>query len=279
MNPHLRAAAPTDHARVADILIQSRAAFMPYAPSAHADSAVREWVRAELLPAGGVTVATVDGGVVGVLVLAQDDDHRWIRQMMVHPSFVGHGIGSRLLEHALATLPPPVRLYSFQANAGARRFYERHGFEAIALSEGEANEERCPDVLYERRFAGAVPRALSMLPADVVQRQFDAYNAKDLDAWLATYAPQAEQFMLHGERLASGHVEMRERMADRFAEPALRARLMHRTVMGPVVVDHERVTRNFPEGIGTMEMLCIYEVADGLIQKASFAFGAQLIRA
>jgi hypothetical protein len=31
----------------------------------------------------------------------------------------------------------------------ALSFYERHGFRAIAFSDGSANEERCPDVLYE----------------------------------------------------------------------------------------------------------------------------------
>ncbi|HSI56799.1 MAG TPA: GNAT family N-acetyltransferase [Ideonella sp.] len=273
MTPHLRPPTAADHVRVADILIQSRAAFMPYAPSAHSEAEVREWVRETLIPAGGVTVATVQGGVVGVLVVAHEGEQRWIQQMMVHPSFVGRGIGTRLLEHALQVLPPPIRLYAFQANTGARRFYERHGFEAIALSEGEANEERCPDVLYERRFAGPTPQPLSALPVDVVQRQLEAYNAKHLDAWLATYAAGAQQFALHGELLAAGHEQMRVRMQARFEEPDLHARLLHRTVMGAVVVDHEVVTRNFPEGAGTMEMLCVYEVADGLIQKASFAFG------
>jgi hypothetical protein len=31
-------------------------------------------------------------------------------------------------------------------------------------------------------------------------------------------------------------------------------------VVGNVVVDSEEITRNFPEGLGTIEMLCIYEV-------------------
>ncbi|MET3651369.1 nuclear transport factor 2 family protein [Dyella japonica] len=110
-------------------------------------------------------------------------------------------------------------------------------------------------------------------PEAVVQRQLDAYNRKDLDAWLATYAPDAEQFMLHGERLAQGHEALRERMRMRFAEPDLHALLLSRTVMGSFVIDLEEVTRNFPEGKGRMEMLCIYEVAQGHIVKASFAMG------
>lgn len=115
-------------------------------------------------------------------------------------------------------------------------------------------------------------------PANIVEAQLRAYNARDLDAWLATYAPDAEQFALNGDLLARGHAAMRARSAPRFAEPDLHALLLHRTVMaqagkGHVVVDHERVTRNFAEGRGTVEMLCIYEVHGGLIRRASFALG------
>ena len=35
-------------------------------------------------------------------------------------------------------------------NTDARRFYERHGFTAVASSDGSDNEEREPDVRYER---------------------------------------------------------------------------------------------------------------------------------
>lgn len=111
----------------------------------------------------------------------------------------------------------------------------------------------------------------------VVQRQFDAYNAKDVDAWLATYAPDAEQFELHGARLARGHDQIRARIAPRFQEPDLHAELLERVVMGAIVVDHERVTRNYPEGKGTVELICVYEVRAGLIRCASFAFGTPVI--
>lgn len=110
-------------------------------------------------------------------------------------------------------------------------------------------------------------------PGAVVQRQLDAYNARDLSAFLATYARDATQFELHGACLAAGHEQIRQRMATRFAEPGLHAELLSRVVMGSVVVDHERVTRNLPEGKGTIEMLCVYEVVDGLIARASFALG------
>jgi putative hydrolase of HD superfamily len=116
-------------------------------------------------------------------------------------------------------------------------------------------------------------------PAAVVQAQLDAYNAKDLDALMRTYAPDAQQFTLHGPLLAEGIDQIRPRYAARFLEPDLHARLLSRTVLGKVVTDLEVVTRNFPEGKGCVEMLCIYEVVDGRIARASFATGATTLLA
>jgi putative hydrolase of HD superfamily len=114
-------------------------------------------------------------------------------------------------------------------------------------------------------------------PLQVVQAQLDAFNAKDIEALMRAYAPNAEQFTLHGERLAKGHDEIRPRYIARFTEPHLHARLLSRIVMGNVVTDLELITRNFPEGVGTLEMLCIYEVSDGRISKASFAAGQKTL--
>ena len=124
---------------------------MPYAPSAHPEPEVREWVASHLVPTGGVVVADVDGQIVGTMATAVEDGVSWITQMAVDPRVVGKGIGSVLLAHAIGTLPRPIRLYTFQQNVGARRFYERRGFQAIEFTEGEDNEEKCPDVLYELR--------------------------------------------------------------------------------------------------------------------------------
>jgi GNAT superfamily N-acetyltransferase len=72
-----------------------------------------------------------------------------LNQMYVLPEHVGRGTGSALLAVALKSMRHSIRLFTFQQNADARRFYERHGFKAIAFSDGHNNEERCPDVLYE----------------------------------------------------------------------------------------------------------------------------------
>jgi putative hydrolase of HD superfamily len=117
----------------------------------------------------------------------------------------------------------------------------------------------------------------SATPEEVVQRQLDAYNDRNLEAWLATYAMDARQFEFPATLLASGHAEIRARTVPRFKEPNLHARLLKRAVMGNIVVDHEEVTRTFPEGPGRIELVCIYDVRDGTIRAASFAFGAKVL--
>lgn len=120
-----------------------------------------------------------------------------------------------------------------------------------------------------------------MNPSDIVQRQLDCYNARDLTGLLATYSLDAVHRDLQGNILAVGHDQLRERFAVRFAEPDLHAKLLQRTVMGHIVVDHEIITRNFaePEGVrlGTIEMLCIYEVVGNTIARATFALGKKAL--
>jgi hypothetical protein len=123
-----------------------------------------------------------------------------------------------------------------------------------------------------------------LTPEQLIQRQLDCYNAKDLEGLLATYAPDVSHYDLHGNLLGKGHDELRKRFAIRFAEPDLHAKLVQRIVMGNVVTDYEIITRNFPStdpdfpnAKGTIEMLCIYEVENNEIVRATFATGRKSI--
>ena len=74
-------------------------------------------------------------------------------------------------------------------------------------------------------------------PQEVGQAQLDAYNRKDVDALLGAYAQDAEQFTLHGNRIAKGRQEMRLRFLARFSEPDLHAGLVSPVVAGNFVTD------------------------------------------
>ena len=114
-------------------------------------------------------------------------------------------------------------------------------------------------------------------PEAVVQRQLDAYNAKDLEALLDCYAEDAELLEFPDRPLERGRAALRERYRNRLAEPDLHARLVHRAVVGNRVVDHEVVTRNFPEGRGTLEVVMVYEVVAGRIARSWSLSGAKTL--
>jgi hypothetical protein len=111
---------------------------------------------------------------------------------------------------------------------------------------------------------------LSADPESVVQRQFEAYNAHDVDALVATYADDAEQFAHPSKLLASGSAQLRDRYAARFRDDKPHAALVTRTVLGNIVVDHEEVTSRSPQGIVRAAVVAIYEVKEGEISRAWF---------
>jgi hypothetical protein len=121
--------------------------------------------------------------------------------------------------------------------------------------------------------------ASSSGPEAIVQAQIEAYNARDIDAFVATYTKDAQLFEHPAKLLAAGSAQLRERYAARFKEPNLHAVIVKRIVMGNVVVDHERVTRTFPEGSGVVDAVAIYEIENGKIAKAWLIVGPKTLDA
>jgi uncharacterized protein (TIGR02246 family) len=108
-----------------------------------------------------------------------------------------------------------------------------------------------------------------MSAVDVVQRQLDAYNAQDLEAFCATYADDCVIADLNGAVAQRGAAEIRARYAAMFAEyPLNHARIVNRIAMGDVVIDHEDVVR--APGGPRFEAIAIYTVRNGRIARVDF---------
>ena len=107
-------------------------------------------------------------------------------------------------------------------------------------------------------------------PETVVRRQVEAYNARDIDAFLSFYADDVMVRRLpSGEVAWEGKEAMRPRYAKRFAEnPKLLCTVTQRIVHGDWVVDHELVTG--VEGRPRVRAVATYEVRDGLIRNVWF---------
>jgi GNAT superfamily N-acetyltransferase len=150
---NVRRALLRESSAIAELWLRSRRASVPgIPPPIHPDEDVRTWFRDVVLPDREVWVAETDGVVVGLLVLDGD----WVDQLYVEPVRINQGVGSCLLEVAKKQRPTRLRLWTFQANVGARRFYERHGFTAVETTDGD-NEEKAPDVRYEWKASDSPP--------------------------------------------------------------------------------------------------------------------------
>jgi GNAT superfamily N-acetyltransferase len=145
----IRRAVLTEADCLAALWLRSRAASVPaIPPPVHTDEEVRQWFEKVVLPSYEVWVADNKGEVLALMVLNYEE----IDQLYVDPDSTGRGIGGTLLERAQNLYPNRLTLWTFQSNLGARRFYEAHGFVAIASTSGE-NEEQSPDIFYEWRSA------------------------------------------------------------------------------------------------------------------------------
>ena len=107
----------------------------------------------------------------------------------------------------------------------------------------------------------------------VVQTQLEAYNARNIDAFIATYADDVKIFELPHKLLSEGTAPMRERYGKLFQDERLQATIVNRIVMGSTVIDHERVRLTLPQGPATVEAIAIYEVHDGKITHVWFRYG------
>jgi len=136
----LRNATDGDVDSVVQILTSSREAYLPYAISPHALDDIHKWVSNILVPTSEVVIAQQAGQDVGVLAMSESNQTAWIEQLYLAPGFTGQGIGPVLIAHALAQLPRPIHLWTFQQNLKARRFYENQGFVVIKTTDGEDNE-------------------------------------------------------------------------------------------------------------------------------------------
>jgi hypothetical protein len=111
----------------------------------------------------------------------------------------------------------------------------------------------------------------------VIDAHLRAYNARDLEALLAFFAPDCELYEFPDKLLAKGIGAIRARYAARLAEPNLHAEVAHRVAVSDKVIDEEHVTRTFGEGTGTIEVAVISEVKGGRITRAWFINGKKTL--
>ncbi|HEX2424413.1 MAG TPA: GNAT family N-acetyltransferase [Actinomycetota bacterium] len=140
----LRRATFEDAGAIAEVFIASFGS-LTFLPRLHTDDEHRAFIANVVLPQQEVVVAEDEAGIAGFIAMAHGD---LIEHLYVRPDRQRRGIGTALLDEAKARMPGGFRLWVFQQNDQARRFYERNRLAVLELTDGSGNEEKTPDALY-----------------------------------------------------------------------------------------------------------------------------------
>lgn len=113
----------------------------------------------------------------------------------------------------------------------------------------------------------APPAELS--PEAIVEKQVIAYNAHNLDAFVACYSPLIEFRTMDGKvNPEKGLAALRKGYGELFKQfPSLHVRILNRITQGAFVIDQEQA-----EGMGPnpITVTAIYEIAEGKILRVWF---------
>jgi putative acetyltransferase len=140
----IRTATADEADAVAELFLTVRHSMTDIVPMVHGDDETCVWIRETLFREDEITIAIMDGRLAAMMAMKPG----WIDHLYVHPDFQSRGLGTALLQTAKrsARAGNGLQLWTFQANTGARRFYARHGFGEVELTDGAGNEEKSPDV-------------------------------------------------------------------------------------------------------------------------------------
>ena len=114
---------------------------MPWLPVLHSAEGDQRFFENRVLGVETVEVVVRDQGLDG-FVSYHDD---WINHLYIAPDAWRQGLGSLLLKRVLRRVRF-VQLWAFERNTQAQAFYHRHGFQIAERTDGDNNEEKCPDV-------------------------------------------------------------------------------------------------------------------------------------
>lgn len=106
-----------------------------------------------------------------------------------------------------------------------------------------------------------------IIPETLVQKQLEAYNAHDIDAFLEPYANDVEIYFSPNKLLYKGKESMRKEYGELFKNtPNLHCEIKKRTIQRNTIIDKEYIT-----GAGEpFEAVAIFQIENNKIKKVYF---------
>jgi hypothetical protein len=113
------------------------------------------------------------------------------------------------------------------------------------------------------------PEDTVLTPEQVVQGQLEAYNLKDLEAFLSFYSDDIRAFNFPEREIFSGKNSMRRGYESFFTEnPGAQCEVQQRMIMGNTIIDHEKIS-NLAKG-NILEAMVIFKIEKGKINRIYF---------
>jgi hypothetical protein len=106
-------------------------------------------------------------------------------------------------------------------------------------------------------------------PETVIQKQWNAYNSRNINAYVNCFSEDVEVYMFPKQLLYKGKDKLREHYENFFQiTPDLYGEVQNRSVNGNVVKEEVLITR--AKKTEPAKATIVYEVEDGLITKMYF---------
>ncbi|WP_264558070.1 nuclear transport factor 2 family protein [Flavobacterium sp. N1718] len=123
------------------------------------------------------------------------------------------------------------------------------------------------ELVFHNGSPSTVNELIAETPEELVQRQVNAYNLRNIDAFLDTYSDDVEIYTFPNKLEFKGKERMRSDYGAMFSQAAnLHCEIVNRIVDGNRVIDKEHVRFNDKALDGT----AIYVIENGKISKVYF---------
>ena len=111
--------------------------------------------------------------------------------------------------------------------------------------------------------------AIEKEATSLAQEQLDAYNNRNIEAFLKPYSDDVKVYAFPDQLLYEGKAKMREEYTAMFNQlPDLNCKLVNRMVLNNKVIDHEEVVimKSQPK----IYAIAVYTITDGKISEVRF---------
>ena len=124
------------------------------------------------------------------------------------------------------------------------------------------------NLVINKGFVIAPDTLIKETPLALVQRQLNAYNVRNIDAFLEPYADDVELYDFPGKLVGKGKDSMRKDYEKMFKDlPNLHCEIKERIIQGNTIIDKESITGVEP---GLFEGTSIYQIENNKISKVYF---------